>query len=330
AIDGATRAAQLTQRLLAFSRQQPLQPVPLDVNRLIAGMSDLLVHSLGSNIRLETVLAAQVWCTFADANQLENVILNLAVNARDALPGGGRLVVETANCRIASAADAMRADVPTGEYVLITVADNGGGMPPEVIAKAFDPFFTTKKVGQGTGLGLSQVYGFVRQSAGHVKIHSSLGKGTTVALYLPRREGEIDAGPSTPPADSRPLSGGRELVLVVEDEPGVRQFSIEALSELGYPVLAADGAAGALALLEQHPDIALLFTDVVMPEVNGRQLADEALKRRPDLKVLFTTGYSRNALEHDGVLDPAVHVIGKPFTLEDLALRVRAVLAEVR
>lgn len=189
AIDGATRAAQLTQRLLAFSRQQPLQPVPLDVNRLIAGMSDLLVHSLGSNIRLETVLAAQVWCTFADANQLENVILNLAVNARDALPGGGRLVVETANCRIASAADAMRADVPTGEYVLITVADNGGGMPPEVIAKAFDPFFTTKKVGQGTGLGLSQVYGFVRQSAGHVKIHSSLGKGTTVALYLPRREG---------------------------------------------------------------------------------------------------------------------------------------------
>ncbi len=330
AIDGATRAAQLTQRLLAFSRQQPLQPVPLDVNRLIAGMSDLLVHSLGSNIRLETVFAADLWRTFADANQLENVILNLAVNARDALPGGGRLVVETANCRIASAADAMRADVPTGEYVLITVADNGGGMPPEVIAKAFDPFFTTKKVGQGTGLGLSQVYGFVRQSAGHVKIHSSLGKGTTVALYLPRREGEIDAGPSTPPADSRPLSGGRELVLVVEDEPGVRQFSIEALSELGYPVLAADGAAGALALLEQHPDIALLFTDVVMPEVNGRQLADEALKRRPDLKVLFTTGYSRNALEHDGVLDPAVHVIGKPFTLEDLALRVRAVLAEVR
>ncbi len=330
AIDGATRAAQLTQRLLAFSRQQPLQPVPLDVNHLVAGMSDLLMHSLGSSIRLETVFAADLWRTFADANQLENVILNLAVNARDALPGGGRLVVETANCRIASAADAMRADVPTGEYVLITVADNGGGMPPEVIAKAFDPFFTTKKVGQGTGLGLSQVYGFVRQSAGHVKIHSSLGKGTTVALYLPRREGEIDAGPSTPPADSRPLSGGRELVLVVEDEPGVRQFSIEALSELGYPVLAADGAAGALALLEQHPDIALLFTDVVMPEVNGRQLADEALKRRPDLKVLFTTGYSRNALEHDGVLDPAVHVIGKPFTLEDLALRVRAVLAEVR
>lgn len=330
AIDGATRAAQLTQRLLAFSRQQPLQPVPLDVNRLVAGMSDLLVHSLGSSIRLETVLAAQVWCTFADANQLENVILNLAVNARDALPGGGRLVVETANCTIAADDGAAAAEVPEGEYVRITVADNGSGMPPEVIAKAFDPFFTTKKVGQGTGLGLSQVYGFVKQSAGHVNIDSTPGQGTTVTLYLPRRR--VDVAPSPPAGreDNRALSGGRELVLVVEDEPGVRQFSIEALTELGYPVLAAEGAATALTLLDRHPDIALLFTDVVMPEVNGRQLADEALRRRPTLKVLFTTGYSRNALENDGVLDPDVHLIGKPFTLEELALRVRAVLAEVR
>ncbi len=330
AIDGATRAAQLTQRLLAFSRQQPLQPVPLDVNRLVAGMSDLLVHSLGSSIRLETVLAAQVWCTFADANQLENVILNLAVNARDALPGGGRLVVETANFTIAADDGAAAAEVPEGEYVRITVADNGSGMPPEVIAKAFDPFFTTKKVGQGTGLGLSQVYGFVKQSAGHVNIDSTPGQGTTVTLYLPRRR--VDVAPSSPAGreDNRALSGGRELVLVVEDEPGVRQFSIEALTELGYPVLAAEGAATALTLLDRHPDIALLFTDVVMPEVNGRQLADEALRRRPALKVLFTTGYSRNALENDGVLDPDVHLIGKPFTLEELALRVRAVLAEVR
>jgi len=330
AIEGATRAAQLTQRLLAFSRQQPLQPVPLDVNRLVAGMSDLLVHSLGSSIRLETVLAAQVWCTFADANQLENVILNLAVNARDALPGGGRLVVETANCTIAADDGAAAAEIPEGEYVRITVADNGSGMPPEVIAKAFDPFFTTKKVGQGTGLGLSQVYGFVKQSAGHVNIDSTPGQGTTVTLYLPRRR--VDVAPSPPAGreDNRALSGGRELVLVVEDEPGVRQFSVEALTELGYPVLAAEGAATALTLLDRHPDIALLFTDVVMPEVNGRQLADEALRRRPALKVLFTTGYSRNALENDGVLDPDVHLIGKPFTLEELALRVRAVLAEVR
>ena len=330
AIEGATRAAQLTQRLLAFSRQQPLQPVPLDVNRLVAGMSDLLVHSLGSSIRLETVLAAQVWCTFADANQLENVILNLAVNARDALSGGGRLVVETANCTIAADDGAAAAEIPEGEYVRITVADNGSGMPPEVIAKAFDPFFTTKKVGQGTGLGLSQVYGFVKQSAGHVNIDSTPGQGTTVTLYLPRRR--VDVAPSPPAGreDNRALSGGRELVLVVEDEPGVRQFSVEALTELGYPVLAAEGAATALTLLDRHPDIALLFTDVVMPEVNGRQLADEALRRRPTLKVLFTTGYSRNALENDGVLDPDVHLIGKPFTLEELALRVRAVLAEVR
>jgi len=330
AIDGATRAAQLTQRLLAFSRQQPLQPVPLDVNRLVAGMSDLLVHSLGSSIRLETVLAAQVWCTFADANQLENVILNLAVNARDALPGGGRLVVETANCTIAADDGAAAAEVPEGEYVRITVADNGSGMPPEVIAKAFDPFFTTKKVGQGTGLGLSQVYGFVKQSAGHVNIDSTPGQGTTVTLYLPRRRVDVTPSPPAGREDNRALSGGRELVLVVEDEPGVRQFSIEALTELGYPVVAAEGAATALTLLDRHPDIALLFTDVVMPEVNGRQLADEALRRRPTLKVLFTTGYSRNALENDGVLDPDVHLIGKPFTLEELALRVRAVLAEVR
>ena len=330
AIDGATRAAQLTQRLLACSRQQPLQPVPLDVNRLVAGMSDLLVHSLGSSIRLETVLAAQVWCTFADANQLENVILNLAVNARDALPGGGRLVVETANCTIAADDGAAAAEVPEGEYVRITVADNGSGMPPEVIAKAFDPFFTTKKVGQGTGLGLSQVYGFVKQSAGHVNIDSTPGQGTTVTLYLPRRRVDVTPSPPAGREDNRALSGGRELVLVVEDEPGVRQFSIEALTELGYPVVAAEGAATALTLLDRHPDIALLFTDVVMPEVNGRQLADEALRRRPTLKVLFTTGYSRNALENDGVLDPDVHLIGKPFTLEELALRVRAVLAEVR
>ncbi len=330
AIDGATRAAQLTQRLLAFSRQQPLQPVPLDVNRLVAGMSDLLVHSLGSSIRLETVLAAQVWCTFADANQLENVILNLAVNARDALPGGGRLVVETANCTIAADDGAAAAEVPEGEYVRITVADNGSGMPPEVIAKAFDPFFTTKKVGQGTGLGLSQVYGFVKQSAGHVNIDSTPGQGTTVTLYLPRRRMDVAPSPPAGREDNRALSGGRELVLVVEDEPGVRQFSVEALTELGYPVLAAEGAAAALTLLDRHPDIALLFTDVVMPEINGRQLADEALRRRPTLKVLFTTGYSRNALENDGVLDPDVHLIGKPFTLEELALRVRAVLAEVR
>lgn len=323
AIDGARRAAQLTQRLLSFSRQQPLQPVPVDANRLVAGMSDLLVHSLGSSVRLQTVLAADLWSTFADANQLENVILNLAVNARDAMPGGGRLTVETANC---AQQCAEAGGVPVGEYVLISVADNGSGMPPEVMAKAFEPFFTTKKVGQGTGLGLSQVYGFVKQSCGHVRIDSRVGQGTTVMLYLPRLMAVLDAPPSA--AEDVPVasSGGQELVLVVEDEPGVRQFSIDALTELGYPVLAADGAAAALKLLDAHPAIALLFTDVVMPEVNGRELADEALRRRPNLKVLFATGYSRNALVQDGVLDPSVQLIGKPFSVDELATRVRAAL----
>lgn len=330
AIDGANRAAQLTQRLLAFSRQQPLQPVPVDANRLVSGMSDLFVHSLGGTIRLETLLAADLWLAFADANQLENVILNLAVNARDAMPGGGRLAVETSNCTIDAGNAEQHPGVPRGEYILITVADNGCGMSPEVVAKAFDPFFTTKQVGQGTGLGLSQVYGFVKQSAGHVKLCSEIGRGTTVKLYLPRLVAEVAPVAPAAPAGLRMPAGSRELILVVEDEPTVRQFSVEALTALGYDVLAADGAAAALVLLDQHADIALLFTDVVMPEVNGRELADEALRRRPDLKVLFTTGYSRNALERDGVIAPGVQLIGKPFNVDTLASRVRAVLAETR
>ncbi|MGN7837305.1 PAS domain-containing protein [Stenotrophomonas sp. 22385] len=330
AIDGANRAAQLTQRLLAFSRQQPLQPVPVDANRLVSGMSDLFVHSLGGGIRLETRLAPDLWLTFADANQLENVILNLAVNARDAMPGGGRLAVETSNCVVIPATADTHPGVTGGEYILITVSDNGVGMSQEVIAKAFDPFFTTKQVGQGTGLGLSQVYGFVKQSAGHVKLCSEVGHGTTVKLYLPRLLAEA-ALVDTPITSGTTLpAGSRELILVVEDEPAVRQFSVEALTALGYEVLSADGAAAALDLLDGHADIALLFTDVVMPEVNGRQLADQALRRRPGLKVLFTTGYSRNALERDGVIDPGVQLIGKPFTVDTLATRVRAVLGETR
>ena len=329
AIDGARRAALLTQRLLAFSRQQPLQPVALDANRLVAGMSDLLVHSLGSSVRLETVLGAGLWWTHADANQLENVILNLAVNARDAMPGGGRLTVETANCHLDHRYAAEQVGVPEGQYVMIAVTDTGTGMPPEVIAKAFDPFFTTKQVGRGTGLGLSQVYGFVKQSAGHVKIYSELGQGTTVKVYLPRllRPPVPATGDAAAPLPL-PLGDAGEVVLVVDDEPSVREFSRHALTELGYRVLEADGAEAALRLLDAHPEVTLLFTDVVMPEVNGRQLADRARERRPDLKVLFTTGYTRNAVVHNGVLDPGVHLIGKPFTVEDLAQRVRAVLDE--
>ena len=328
AIDGATRAAQLTQRLLAFSRQQPLQPVAVDANRLIAGMSDLLVHSLGSSVRLDIVLADELWCTHVDSNQLENVILNLAVNARDAMPGGGRLTVETANCDVDAGRASGDQDLPAGQYVMITVTDTGCGMPAEVMTKAFDPFYTTKKIGKGTGLGLSQVYGFVRQSTGHVRMQSVVGEGTVVRIYLPRLAAGVDAALQAGPATTSLVPGRQGLILVVGDDPAVRQFSTEALTELGYRVLAADGAANALKTLEAHSGIALLFTDVVMPEVNGRQLADAALTRHPGLKVLFATGNSRNTLVHDGVLDPGVHLIGKPFTLGELATRVRAVLAE--
>lgn len=328
ALNGATRAAQLTQRLLAFSRQQPLQPVALDPNRLVAGMSSLLTHSLGSSVQLETVLAAGIWWINADENQLENVILNLAVNARDAMPDGGRLTVETANCDLDHRYAAEHAGVQAGQYVMIAVTDTGAGMPPEVMAKAFDPFFTTKEVGRGTGLGLSQVYGFVKQSAGHVKIYSEVGQGTTVKVYLPRLLRRPQPQPDAPARASTalPLGDAQELVLVVEDEPAVREFSVQVLQDLGYRVLEADGAEAALRLLDAHPDIALLFTDVIMPGLNGRQLADRARETRPDLKVLFTTGYSRNAVVHNGVLDPGVHLIGKPFTAEDLAQRVRAVI----
>ena len=327
ALDGAQRAAQLTQRLLAFSRQQPLQPVALDVNHLVAGMTDLLVHSLGSSVILQTVLGGGQWWTHADASQLENVILNLAVNARDAMPGGGRLNLQTSNCHVGLANALEHDGVPAGDYVRITVADTGSGMPPEVMARAFDPFFTTKPVGQGTGLGLSQVYGFVQQSNGHVRLHSLPGEGTTVLIYLPRLLAEADALPATPAAPAPLAGGGAEQILVVDDDAAVRAFSVDALTELGYQVLSADGAASALPLLQAHPGITLLFTDVVMPGMNGRQLADEARARHPQLKVLFTTGNSRNALVDDGVLDAHVQLIGKPFTIGELATRVRAVLA---
>ena len=324
--DGAKRAAQLTQRLLAFSRQQPLKPEAVDANKLVAGMSDLLRRSLGGAIRLETVLAGGLWRTHVDPHQLENVILNLAVNGRDAMGEHGRLTIETANCHLDERYAAEHLGLAAGQYVLVAVSDTGTGMSPEVIAKAFDPFFTTKEVGRGTGLGLSQVYGFVKQSGGHVKIYSEPGQGTVVKVYLPRLLGPHQEDHLTEPQQAVPQGDSRELVLVVEDEPAVRQLSVDALTELGYRVLEADGAAQALRLIDANPDIDLLFTDVVMPEVNGRKLADEALKRRPQLKVLFTTGYTRNAVVHNGVLDPGVQLIGKPYTIEELATRVREVL----
>ena len=329
-IDAAThasrRAALLTQRLLAFSRQQPLQPEAVDANKLVAGMSDLLRHSLGADVQLETVLAGGLWRTHADPNQLENIILNLAVNARDAMPDGGHLTIETQNTHLDERYAAAEPGMSAGQYVLIAVTDTGTGMPADVVVKAFDPFFTTKPVGKGTGLGLSQVYGFVKQSGGNVRIYTEQGHGTTIKIYLPRLQGTAPINITDGEGAALALGDDREVILLVEDEPGVRQFSGDALRELGYSVLEADGGFAALQLLKQHPEIVLMFTDVVMPEMNGAKLAEAAKALRPDLKILFTTGYTRNAVVHNGKLDAGVELIGKPFSLEALATKVRAVL----
>ena len=325
---GANRAAGLTRQLLAFARRQPLEPTRIDVNRLVGGMSELLARTLGETVSVETVQAAGLWPIFADANQLESALLNLAVNARDAMPDGGKLTIETANAFLDENYVRALDDVATGQYVLVAVTDTGNGMTAEVLASAFEPFFTTKDVGHGTGLGLSQVYGFVKQSGGHIKIYSELGQGTTVKLYLPRliaQDGEIvgDAGERALPKATR-----SEVILVVEDEEGVRAFTVEMLRELGYGVLEAANGHVALRLIEANPAIQLLFTDVGLPGgVNGRQLADAALRARPDLKVLFTSGYTRNAIVHGGRLDAGVALIGKPFTYAALAEKISQVLA---
>ncbi|MGN6210265.1 PAS domain S-box protein [Asticcacaulis sp.] len=326
ALEASKRAGNLTRRLLAFSRQQPLKPEVTDPNRLVAGMSDLFRHSLGADVQLETVLAGGVWRIHVDQNQLESVLLNLAVNARDAMEGGGRLTIETQNAHLDKRYVARELGITPGQYVMIGVTDTGSGMAPDVLAKAFDPFFTTKEVGKGTGLGLSQVYGFIKQSGGHTKIYSEVGHGTSVKIYLPRYMGDaVDGGDADRLVDL-PSNEGCELILVVDDEDLVRQFSATALTDLGYRVLEASNAQGALATLLDRPDVDLVFTDIVMPEMNGRKLVDLVREKRPDLPVIYTTGYTRNAVVHNGILDNDVELIGKPFTLEELALRVREVL----
>jgi PAS domain S-box-containing protein len=326
AMRGARRAESLTQRLLAFSRQQPLDPKPLDLGRVIPGMSDLLRRTLGEQVTVETVLGGGMWRALADPNQLEVAVLNLAVNARDAMLDGGKLTLETANVYLDDKYAATQAEVVPGQYVMLAVTDNGSGMTDEVKAKAFDPFFTTKDVGHGTGLGLSQVYGFIKQSRGHVKIYSELGEGTTIKLYLPRAHAiseEIEDDESKTLA----RGGKNEIVLVVEDDADVRAYSCETLSELGYDVLSAETGAAGLRLLDGNPGIRVLFTDVGLPGgMNGRQLAEEARKRRPDLKVLFTTGYARNAIVHDGRLDAGVDLITKPFSQARLAEKLRDII----
>jgi len=327
AIEGAQRGGALTQRMLAFARKQVLEPRPLDANKLVSGMSDLLRRTLGEVIQTEVVLAGGLWRAHADAHQLETAILNLVVNARDAMPQGGKLTLETANAHLDEVYAAEHGDgFAAGQYVMVSVTDTGTGMPPEVINRAFDPFFTTKGPGKGTGLGLSQVYGFVKQSGGHIKIYSEVGQGTTFKVYLPRYHGaaDPDAAKKTDAAPVRAVQG--ETILVAEDDEAVRKLAVEGLSELGYAVLQADNALQALEILDGHPTVALLFTDVVMPNINGRELADEARRRRPGLKVLFTTGYTRNAVVHNGTLDPGVRLIGKPYTLQQLGSTVRDIL----
>jgi PAS domain S-box-containing protein len=325
ALHGVHRAVTLTSRLLAFSRQQPLVPQALDANKLVAGTCELLRRTLGETVALETVLAGGLWHTFADSNQLENAVLNLALNARDAMPNGGKLTIETANCYLDEAYVGEIAEpVMHGQYVMVAVTDTGSGMDKDTLEKAFEPFFTTKEVGKGTGLGLSQVYGFVRQSAGHVKIYSEVGEGTTVKIYLPRHRGESDSVKVEDGPSDAARAIGKETILVVEDDDALRAYTTECMRELGYRVLEAASGVAALEILSNDNDIDLLFTDVVMPGgINGRQLADEAC-RRLKLKVLFTTGYTRNAIVHHGRLDPGIHLISKPFSFHELATRIRA------
>jgi PAS domain S-box-containing protein len=326
AMRGARRAETLTQRLLAFSRQQPLAPKSVDLGRLVSGMSELLRRTLGEQVSVETVLGGGLWQAYVDQNQLELAILNLAVNARDAMPDGGKLTLETENTFIDEKYAASQVEVIPGQYVMLAVTDTGCGMPEDVKLRAFDPFFTTKGIGHGTGLGLSQVYGFVKQSRGHVKIYSEVGEGTTVKIYLPRAmiaaAAENETLEETPPRGSE-----NETILVVEDDKDVRSYSSETLRELGYSVLEAENGKAGLKLLQTNPEISVLFTDVGLPGgMNGRQLAEEARKHRPDLKVLFTTGYARNAIVHEGRLDPGVELITKPFTQSGLASKLRNII----
>ncbi|MCC6778342.1 MAG: CHASE3 domain-containing protein [Hyphomicrobiales bacterium] len=327
ALDGAQRAAALTSRLLAFARQHPHSPQAIDANKLVSEMSELLRRTAGDDIRFETILAGGLWRTKADPSQLENAILNLVVNARDAMPDGGKLTIETANAHLDDRYAADHVDVPPGQYVYVAVTDTGTGMSAETIAKAFDPFFTTKD-GKGTGLGLSQVYGFARQSGGHAKIYSELGHGTTVKLYLPRLTGATNKTPVTHKEQIRtvPRGGVHETLLIVEDDEHVRRLTVQSARDLGYSVLHAPGAADAHRILDSRREVVLLFTDIMMPDMNGRVLADEALRRRPDLKVLFTTGFTRNAIIHNGIVDPGVNFIPKPFSLEEFASKIRSVL----
>ncbi len=325
AMTSANRAAALTHRLLAFARRQPLIPKSVDANALVVSLEDLLRRTIGETIDLEIVTSDDLWGTLCDPNQLESALLNLAINARDAMPDGGRLVIATTNAGL----DSLTADTPAlspGEYICITVTDTGVGMSAEVVARAFDPFFTTKPIGQGTGLGLSMIYGFARQSNGHVTIDSRIAQGTSVRLYLPRHHGDIDTGHASAIRAAEHAATG-ETVLVVEDEPVVRGVILEMLGEQGYRTLeAADGPSG-LKILRSGARIDLLVTDVGLPGMNGRQLADQARETRPGLKILFITGYAESVAIADGFLQPGMEMITKPFDIDNLSRRIRGMVS---
>ena len=326
AMTSANRASALTHRLLAFSRRQPLDPRPVRVNPLVISMEDLLRRTLGERVELELVLAGGLWLTRCDPNQLESAILNLAINARDAMPTGGKLVIETCNTHLDSRYAAQQHDVTPGQYVCVSVTDTGSGMSPEVVEKAFEPFFTTKPIGQGTGLGLSMIYGFAQQSEGNAKIYSEEGKGTTVKLYLPRYRGEVSTEEEQPYlSDAFAVESG-ETVLVVEDESVVRGLIVETLLDLGYNALEAPDGPTGLEVLQSRRRIDLLVTDVGLPGLNGRQIADAGRALRPGLKVLFMTGYAENAAMAAGFLEPGMQMITKPFAMEALASKIKGII----
>jgi signal transduction histidine kinase len=323
--EAAERGANLTKHLLAFARRQPLQPREIDVNTLILETVKLLRPTLGEHIQIDPLLADDASTALVDPSQLTTAILNLALNARDAMPTGGKLALETNNVYLDEGYATMHSEVTAGNYVLVAVSDTGSGIPAADLEKVFDPFFTTKEVGKGTGLGLSMVFGFVKQSNGHIKIYSEEGHGTTVKLYLPRATGLQATAVETLVSSS--IEGGNEVVLVVEDDALVRRYVITQIESLGYTTLEASNAAEAMTIINADANIDLLFTDVIMPgSMNGRQLVDEALKRRPTLKTLFTSGYTENAIVHHGRLDSGVLLLAKPYRKSDLARMIRQAL----
>jgi PAS domain S-box-containing protein len=322
------RAAALTHRLLAFSRRQTLDPKPTNVNRLLTGLEELIRRTMGPVVNVEVVGASGLWPTLIDPNQLENAVLNLCINARDAMPDGGKLTIETASKWLDERA-ARQQDLPVGQYVSVCVTDTGTGMPPEIVAQIFDPFFTTKPTGEGTGLGLSMIYGFARQSGGQVRVYSEVGQGTTMCLYLPRHDEDAEVEDEmTVPAPATPPGAG-EVVLVIDDEPTIRMLVAEILADIGYAVIEApDGPAG-LRVLESNARVDLLITDVGLPGgMNGRQVADAARVTRPNLKVLFITGYAENAMMSRGRLEEGMFVVTKPFQMEVLATKIREIIEQ--